>query len=393
MKILYYTWFENSKGDMTSTLVSLGHEVVTCNIPFQDYEQDADFTQKLEEILREYGCDSIFSFNFFPLIAKTAERFQITYISWIYDCPHWTLYSPAVFGAYNYIFVFDQVQYLRLKALGVAHLYHFPLAVNTTRLGTMLGTPTGDARTQTEVSFVGSLYENNLYDQIRYLPEYLKGYLEGIMTAQERVYGYNFVEELLTEEIIEQMNQYITMGLPDSYQVSQRELYGAMLNGKITSRERIALLTRLSRQVPLTLYTASDAGRIPGAKAGGTVDYEREMPRIFRSSKINLNVTLRSIQTGIPLRALDIMGAGGFLMSNYQQELAEQFEDGKELVLYGSMEELSDKTAYYLSHEKERQEIAYQGFLKVQKLFSYEVRVKQMFALIEQGEVKGEKGE
>ncbi len=97
-----------------------------------------------------------------------------------------------------------------------------------------------------------------------------------------------------------------------------------------------------------------------------------------------MNITLRSIQSGIPLRALDIMGAGGFLLSNYQTELAEQFEDGKELVLYGSAEELLDKIRYYLSHEKERQEIAHCGYLKVQKFFSYETRVKQMFQLVQE---------
>ena len=38
---------------------------------------------------------------------------------------------------------------------------------------------------------------------------------------------------------------------------------------------------------------------------------------MFANSKVNLNITLRNIKTGIPLRALDIMGAGGFLLTNY----------------------------------------------------------------------------
>lgn len=246
----------------------------------------------------------------------------------------------------------------------------------------MLGTPESGVSSGTEsmleVSFVGSLYENNLYDQIQYLPEYLKGYLEGVMRAQQKIYGYNFVEELLTRDVIEQMNAYISMELPKGYLVRKREQYAAMINGKITCNERIALLECLSQNSALTLYTASDMTKVPNAKAGGTVNYTQEMPKIFRNSKINLNITLRSIQSGIPLRALDIMGAGGFLLSNYQPELAEQFEDGKELALYGSVEELRDKVTYYLSHDRERQEIAYHGFQKVQKLFSYETQVRKM---------------
>lgn len=383
MRILYYTWFENSSEDMMETLIFLGHEVVKCNIPFEDYEQDQKFTEQLSGILRKYTCDSIFSFNFFPLIAKTADEFQIKYISWIYDCPHWTLYSPAAKNACNYIFVFDQVQFLELGFLELPHLYHFPLAVNTRRLCERSISEEDRDRYQTEISFVGSLYENNLYDQVQYLPEYLKGYLEGIMQAQRLVYGYNFVSDLLTDDILEQMNQYIFMELPKSYQVSKRQLYTAMLNGKITSEERITLLNYLSTNCALTLYTASDSGKVPTARAGGIVNYREEMPQVFFNSKINLNMTLRSIQSGIPLRALDIMGAGGFLLSNYQTELAEQFVDGQELVLYGSKEELLDKAMYYLSHEEERQEIARQGFLKVQKLFSFEVRMRQMLEIVE----------
>ena len=52
------------------------------------------------------------------------------------------------------------------------------------------------------------------------------------------------------------------------------------------------------------------------------------MPLVFQNSKINLNITLRSIKNGIPLRAIDIMGAGGFLLTNYQNDFGLHFTDG-----------------------------------------------------------------
>ncbi len=387
MKILYYTWFENSQEDMVETLIYLGHSIIKCSIPFEDYEQDANAMEQLSGVIRQYGCDAVFSFNFFPVIARTAENLQVKYISWIYDCPHWTLRSPAVRCACNYIFVFDEMQFLTLEQLKLPHLYRFPLAVNTTKLCEILGTPQAGnvGRMDDDISFVGSLYENNRYDKIQYLPEYLRGYLEGIMQAQELVYGYNFVADLLCDDVMKQLKALIFMDLPEGYLISSRELYAAMLNEKITSRDRIRFLNLLSEHNSLSLYSASDPKLVAGANYKGTVAYRQEMPKVFRRSKINLNITLRSIQSGIPLRALDIMGAGGFLLSNYQPELAEQFVDGKELVLFASAEELLDKVGYYLSHEEERCEIAYQGFLKVQSLFSYEIRVKQMMDLVEAG--------
>ena len=134
MRILYYTWFENSQEDMEETLISLGYEVVKCNIPFKDYEEDEAFLSQFFGVLQQYQCDCIFSFNFFPMIAKTAEKYRIKYISWVYDCPHWTLYSPAVKSAYNYIFVFDRAQYLTLSSFGLLHVHHLALSVNAGRL-------------------------------------------------------------------------------------------------------------------------------------------------------------------------------------------------------------------------------------------------------------------
>ncbi|MCI9446047.1 MAG: glycosyltransferase [Lachnospiraceae bacterium] len=380
MKILYYTWNENSRDDMLWAWKILGHETVICDVPCRNYEQDEELAASLERAMQKQGTDCIFSFNFFPVVAETARKHKIKYISWIYDCPHWTMYSPAAKSEFNHIFAFDRQQYQELRRLGVPHCYHLPLAVNTTRLKRMLG-ETGASKNGSEISFVGSLYENNLYDQVQYLPEYVRGYLSGIMEAQERIYGYNLVGELLTDEVIGQMKQYISMEMPPGYSVTKRDLYAAMIDGKITSRERISLLQEVSAKFSLTLYTASDTSGLPQAGLGGIVDYTSQMPKIFRDSKINLNMSLRSITSGIPLRALDVMGAGGFLLSNYQPELAECFEDGKELALYGSAQELIEKAAYYLAHEEERQEIAAAGFRKVQELFSYEVKVKQMLEL------------
>ena len=78
------------------------------------------------------------------------------------------------------------------------------------------------------------------------------------------------------------------------------------------------------------------------------------MPLIFHYSKINLNITSKSIRSGLPLRIFDILGCGGFLLTNYQPELSNYFTPGYDLVCYSSEDELLEKTEYYLSHEKER---------------------------------------
>ena len=111
----------------------------------------------------------------------------------------------------------------------------------------------------------------------------------------------------------------------------------------------------------------------------GTVDYHTQMPLVFAGSKINLNISLRSIHSGIPLRVLDIMACGGFVLSNWQPELVEHFVNGVEIVTFDSLGECLDKIVYYLTHEEERKQIAAAGQRKVRELFSYRSGLEKLF--------------
>ena len=53
-----------------------------------------------------------------------------------------------------------------------------------------------------DISFIGSLYNANMYNQLNYLPSYLRGYLDGIINSKLNIYVYNMLQELLTDNII-----------------------------------------------------------------------------------------------------------------------------------------------------------------------------------------------
>lgn len=382
--ILYYDWNENSADDMIESLCSLGHQVKRISMSFSDYDADLVFETRLRDELEKETYDCIFTFDFFPIISHTAQTMNIPYISWIYDMPHTTLFSPQIKNAVNHIFVFDHMLYRELKTYGYpCHLYHQPLPVHTERIVRELGYPPLYAGSQFPVSFVGSLYDNCMYNRITYLPEYLKGYFQGVMEAQQKIQGYNFVDKVLTPDILEELKKWVVLEIPSEYTTSYKNEVVDMINAKITSTERIRLLNKIAETTPLVLFSGSD-GRslVPKAQYGGVVDYQKEMPAVFRTSKINLNITLRSIVSGIPLRALDIMGAGGFLLSNYQPELTEYFVEMEDCVIYDSEEDLLNKVEYYMSHESERNEIACNGFYKVQEFFSYEKQIVYMLGQV-----------
>ena len=116
----------------------------------------------------------------------------------------------------------------------------------------------------------------------------------------------------------------------------------------------------------------------------GTVNYYTEMAEVFSGSNINLNITLKSIRTGIPERILDIMGAGGFLITNYQAEMEDYFQAGEDYDYYGDIEELNEKVEFYLKNPQIREKIAVSGYEKIGKFFNYDERLDDIIRLVKE---------
>mgnify|MGYP007103138525 CR=1 FL=1 len=68
---------------------------------------------------------------------------------------------------------------------------------------------------------------------------------------------------------------------------------------KMANIERTQILKRLSEIYQVKLYTKNPTPELPNVINMGSVDYYDMMPYVFKCSDINLNITLRSIKTGI----------------------------------------------------------------------------------------------
>lgn len=120
----------------------------------------------------------------------------------------------------------------------------------------------------------------------------------------------------------------------------------------------------------------------------GTVDYWTQKPKVFYNSRINLNVTMRNIRTGLPLRMFDIMGCEGFLLTNYQAEIASLFEQVRDLIVYESFDDCLKKAGYYLEHEDERRTIAENGYRKICAHHTYDHRIAEMLEILKRENCK-----
>ncbi|MCR4989638.1 MAG: DUF3880 domain-containing protein [Lachnospiraceae bacterium] len=370
MRLLLYRWGANNEQILRDNLISSGHDVIECSKKCRNYTADVELAAEIIGLIHSSHIDAIISFNYFPIITMAADAAGIKYYSWVYDCPHFTLFAKTVGMQCNRIGIFDSDMVEDLRSRGINTVFHLPLAVDTERWSELIGSSSEkeNAKYFSDVSFVGSLYtdEHNYFDRI----------FEG---GNDR--DIKDVCEISKEDMEQAISKMADMGLmlgPDYSYKPEDIVIPSVFEKEQTILERSRLLWKVSAMegIEFKLYTNSKTDM----KNQGTVDYETKMPLVFAKSRINLNISLKSIHTGIPLRVLDILSCGGFVLSNYQKEIAEFFEEDKEIVLFRSADEAMEKIRYYVNHEGERAQIAKAGFKAVKERFGYKERIGELLS-------------
>jgi spore maturation protein CgeB len=382
-------------------LLELGHYVAVEDnkVHIQNYEeQDKD---DFAERLKLHRCDYVITFDLSPEIAQACHEVGVPYIAWAYDSPLKELNGWFAEYPTTYAFAMDKKEMERMKAEGKkhAHLNYMHLAGNTTRMQGLVITKEDREKFSHEVSMVG-----NLYDQGHY-PGFLRRLFAADMPREEKdklraeMDGYierfagdwrrdSSVFDCMPETLVEFLTAVTTDALA-SFNFPNRRYYETMYAREITHRDRVRVLRELAKHWDVHLYTKRKRGVPKNVTVHGPIDPYVGAPKVFHLSKINLNISLRSIETGTPLRVFDVMSVGGFMLSNYQRELEDLFVVDKEIVLYESLEEMKEKIAYYLAHEDERKKIALAGWEKVKKHYSYPRVLEKMIAIVDKEIAEG----
>ncbi|KAI4450796.1 hypothetical protein C823_005333 [Eubacterium plexicaudatum ASF492] len=384
-RILIYKWRAYNYLDVYETFRAFGFAVDFLEQHLPSYDEDAQLTEKLLKRMREKSYDFVFTINYFGVVSDACEQMGVPYVSWSCDSPLISMYHESVFNRHNFIFLFDKSSYLFFKELGVEQIWHLPLAVDTDRIDHIIQNALDLKLYENEISFIGSLYERNSYDSlVPTFPPYLQGYLDCAMEAQMNICGGNLLERLLTDDICMQLERHYRLEKSERSFSDLKLIFATTVLGfKVAKEQRCSCLLELVKKHPVSIYTNSNTHDLVKIDYRGSVDYWTQMPKVFYGSKINLNFTIPNIKSGIPLRVWDVLGAGGFLITNYQPELELYFEPDKDLVIFESKQDLAQKVSYYLDHEEQRRKIAENGYKKVKLNHSYKQRIAQMLEILQ----------
>ena len=258
------------------------------------------------------------------------------------------------------------------------------MATNVLRNSGLVIENTDIERFTCDISFIGNMYIDDYYDRIYSLAsDNVKTEMDNVISeAYGKWSNYSYIEKKLSVGALNELGELCKFRPTDMYSMSiDRYLSARLFARRLTYLERRDIAYRLSK-FNFRIYTSSENINLEGVDVRPKLNYDNDLPKAYHLSKINLNITLHSITSGVPLRVFDIMGVGGFMLTNYQPEIEELFDIGQEIEVFRDLDEMEDKIRYYLKHENARMKIALNGYRTVTEKHSYNLRFYKMMDYI-----------
>ncbi|MDX9753779.1 MAG: glycosyltransferase [bacterium] len=283
---------------------------------------------------------------------------------WFLDDPHFFVHQP--FEPTEHVFSFDETYVAYLAQFQPGSCGFWPLAAD------LQGTGRFDPAYACEVSFVGGVVDQAAR----------RAQLSPAMVS----YVDTLVEHKLASRFLSFEELALRYPIAPGKQIQLTPAVHHYLYWETNTRYRIRTLEALL-EFDLRLYGNEDWLRVLGDSPlrrvyKGPADPVTELPRIFASSAVNLNI--HSIQCVGSLNQRDFNAplAGGFLLSDWVPACAAYFQPGVNAIYYKDTLDLKAKVRYYLRHPKEREGVTVRARQWIEQNHTYPRRMWEIVALL-----------
>lgn len=299
----------------------------------------------LFKTIGEFKPDFILTSNYAGMdtrgiFARFFEDARIPYVSWFTDTPRMILYGREMhLSHYAVAATWERAYTPHFEAIGFQHVHFMPLGTDPA----LFDAEPADTFDR-DLAFVGTSMVEQTAEAIEkhaHLPHVLeavkRAFDEGRVTRENYAAG---MAAILGEELLASLNP------------SERRNVELLVNYEATRRQREGLTLALA---PMGLEVRGDPHwRALLENTGGSLGYFDALAPYYRGTAVNVNSTSLQMRWAVNQRVFDCPAAGGFLLTDNQRDMGEFFDPDREAVVYGSLEELRDKTAYYLRRPDER---------------------------------------
>lgn len=110
--------------------------------------------------------------------------------------------------------------------------------------------------------------------------------------------------------------------------------------------------------------------------------------RLYNQAKIAISVSHFNIERYFSDRLIRAIGSGCFTLSHHYDSIDQDFKVGTHLSTFYNEGDLIEKINYYLTHSKEREQIARQGYDHVHENFTTDSMVKHIIEIYKRHELQ-----
>ena len=334
------------------------------------------------EAIKSYRPDLIFTIDHFGIDEAMLEEEKTMCISWFVDNPFYFI-NETNKSKYNIYIVTDRSYIDELKLFGFDTVFYLPLATNVKKMQRSIRRKrTFTKQLEIDVSFVGTLgkrykdWKNERGDLFHNeASEILDILIDLKIKRSEMTFDelFQFCDNRLRKNAFKNLNANQRGGLELRIDMETsaffREKYLLSLNGY---NVHVFGDEAWNEIIPEKYYY------------GGRIDYEKDVGSLYKSSKVNLNVTRTQIQTGINQRVLDITATGSVFLTDYRKTTQEFFDCDISYLMYHNEEDLKEKAAYLISNNEMRQKIGNKLYESVSKKHTYDTRMEELLEIVEE---------
>ncbi|MBN2144774.1 MAG: glycosyltransferase [Candidatus Aureabacteria bacterium] len=342
-----------------------GHEIQF--VPIREEKQE------ISPLLRDFSPDLVIALDHTGIHDEEFAKAGVFYCTWFVDHPYYYVDKDNI-NDFHLAAVTDSSFMAPLAKIGCSRVVYCPLAYDPT----LFRLAPRDTEPEMDISYVGSF--SNLPDHFR----------------QDRLKQFHPFFNVIVEEALSIKKAHPQMPLFETLLETEKNLktdflknfsaaqIGAMIYlmdiEKDATHKMQMVKTFASEK--LTIYGNEnwqillDKGSVFSFKGGAV--YDRGLSDIYKRTKVNLIVTRPQLANGVNQRVFDIAAVRGFFLCDEREGLKEIFPSVWEKIRYRNFDEMKEKADYFLSHEKERKEIARELHHSIAENHTYEKRMSNL---------------
>jgi spore maturation protein CgeB len=367
--------------DVINAFNRLGHIVNLVNLRLPGTSPAEKVDGLCGELVR-FRPDFVFVINeeitLLPKLSMILTEMEIPYAVWSINNPFYWVIKELV-SPYCIIFVQERRYIGELKRFGFDHVFFLPPAVNPRTFEKVEQIiPDERDKYNCDISFFGlSFY--NFYRQVNSMM--IKNPVaQSIINETIEILSKNPLLDIF--DIFEQVQNSHHASLTFSKPGAKKDMMIA-LEYAATSIYRKEIIEGIN-DFDLHLYGDDGWEGLVNGKIEfyGMLNYN-ELLKLYKGSKINLNIPMVQLKSGVEQEVYDILACRSFVLVGYRPGIEDLFELGKEIFCYHDPEELRELCCYFLKHPSEREEMAKRAHLRVLNEHTYERRIENLVEIMQ----------